>query len=130
MNNLRKVTIVLFLLNLASHSLEARSLLSSCNPSGTITGKNPPPGQCNQENDSDCCQAGELYTTYTCSPPVSGSTGAVLTLNSLEDGGDGGGPSECDNKYHSDDTPVVTLSTGWYNGGSRCLKNVVVMGGA
>ncbi|CAI9765235.1 unnamed protein product [Fraxinus pennsylvanica] len=28
-------------------------------------------------------------------------------INSLEEGGDGGGPSKCDNKYHSDNTPVV-----------------------
>ncbi|KAK6143387.1 hypothetical protein DH2020_023735 [Rehmannia glutinosa] len=42
--------------------------------------------------------------------------------------GDGGGPSECDNKYHFDDTPVVALSTGWYGGGSRCLNNIVVSG--
>ncbi|KAL8500217.1 hypothetical protein ACS0TY_019993 [Phlomoides rotata] len=85
-------------------------------------------GQCNQENDSDCCKAGELYTTYKCSPPVSGNTKAHLTINSFQKGGDGGGPSECDNQYHSDDTPVVALSTGWYSGGSRCLKNVVISG--
>ncbi|KAK4414410.1 Kiwellin-1 [Sesamum alatum] len=94
---------------------------------GKIMGKKPPSGQCNQENDSDCCKAGELYTTYKCSPPVSGTTKAVLTLNSFEKGGDGGGPSECDNKYHSDDTPVVALSTGWYSGGSRCLNNITVI---
>ncbi|KAG6427140.1 hypothetical protein SASPL_111380 [Salvia splendens] len=93
-----------------------------------IRGKKPPPGQCNQENDSDCCKQGKLYTTYKCSPPVSGSTKAVLTINSFQKGGDGGGPSECDNQYHSDDTPVVALSTGWYSGGSRCLKNVTISG--
>ena len=26
-----------------------------CRPSGTIRGKKPPPGECNQDNDSDCC---------------------------------------------------------------------------
>ncbi|XP_042001289.1 putative ripening-related protein 1 [Salvia splendens] len=102
--------------------------LQSCNPSGKIRGKKPPPGQCNQENDSDCCKQGKLYTTYKCSPPVSGSTKAVLTINSFQKGGDGGGPSECDNQYHSDDTPVVALSTGWYSGGSRCLNNVTISG--
>ncbi|KAK4418644.1 Kiwellin-1 [Sesamum alatum] len=115
---------LLLLLLLAAYSSEAR--LQSCKPSGKIMGKKPPPGQCNQENNSDCCQAGELYTTYKCSPAVSGTTKAVLTINSFEKGGDGGGPSECDNKYHSDDTPVVALSTGWYNGGSRCLKNIII----
>ncbi|KAL0397891.1 UNVERIFIED_CONTAM: Kiwellin-1 [Sesamum calycinum] len=115
---------LLLLLLLAASSTEAR--LRSCKPSGKIMGKKPPPGQCNQENNSDCCQAGKLYTTYKCSPAVSGTTKAVLTINSFEKGGDGGGPSECDNKYHSDNTPVVALSTGWYNGGSRCLKNIII----
>ncbi|RVW30641.1 putative ripening-related protein 1 [Vitis vinifera] len=31
-----------------------------------------------------------------------------------------------DNHYHSDDTPVVALSTGWYNKGSRCLNNITI----
>ncbi|KAK4411015.1 Kiwellin-1 [Sesamum angolense] len=124
-NKMRKhFAAVLLLLLLAAYSSEAR--LQSCKPSGKIMGKKPPPGQCNQENDSDCCKAGELYTTYKCSPPISGTTKAVLTLNSFEKGGDGGGPSECDNNYHSDDTPVVTLSTGWYSGGSRCLNNITI----
>ncbi|XP_057780664.1 kiwellin-1-like [Salvia miltiorrhiza] len=117
---------LLVLIFLAAYPSDAR--LQSCKPSGTIKGTTPPPGECNQENDSDCCKAGESYTTYKCSPPVSGSTKAVLTLNSFQKGGDGGGPSECDNKYHSDDTPVVALSTGWYTGGSRCLKNIVISG--
>nr|XP_033513026.1 putative ripening-related protein 1 [Nicotiana tomentosiformis] len=67
-----------------------------------------------------------MYTTYKCSPPVTGNTKAVLTLNSFQKGGDGGGPSEFDNQYHSDDTPVVTLSTGWYSGGDRCLNYITV----
>ncbi|KAI5345574.1 hypothetical protein L3X38_013451 [Prunus dulcis] len=60
-----------------------------------------------------------MYPTYTCSRPLYGSTKAYLTLNSFEAGGDGGGPSECDKKYHNDNTPVVALSTGWYNNGGR-----------
>jgi len=98
----------------------------SCRPSGKIEGKNAPPGQCNQENDSDCCVQGKIYTTYECSPAVSTYTKAYLTLNSFQNGGDGGGPSECDNQYHSDDTPVVALSTGWFNHESRCLKNITI----
>ncbi|OMO78738.1 Barwin-related endoglucanase [Corchorus capsularis] len=95
---------------------------------GRIEGKNPPPGQCNQENDSDCCKDGKWYTIYTCSPPVSTKTKATLTLNSFEAGGDGGGPSECDNQYHSDDDPVVALSTGWFNHKKRCLKYINIYG--
>ncbi|KAL7258938.1 hypothetical protein ACSBR1_004947 [Camellia fascicularis] len=56
----------------------------------------------------------------------SSQTKAVLTLNSFQEGGDGGGPSECDNKYHPNDTPVVALSTGWYNRGSRCHNYITV----
>ncbi|KAL2457692.1 kiwellin-1-like [Abeliophyllum distichum] len=74
----------------------------SCKPSGKIKGKKPPKGECNQKNDSECF--------------------------SRRGAGDGGGPSECDNKYHSDDTQVVALSTGWFNNEKRCLKNVTIYG--
>ncbi|KAJ7962370.1 RlpA-like double-psi beta-barrel domain containing protein [Quillaja saponaria] len=97
-----------------------------CSPSGRIRGQKPPPGQCNSENDSDCCKQGKMYTTYKCSPPVSGQTKAYLTLNSFEKNGDGGAPSECDNKFHSDDTPVIALSTGWFNKKSRCHNNITI----
>ena len=100
----------------------------TCKPSGKIRGKKPPPGQCNKENNSDCCKEGKLYTIYRCSPPVTGHTKATLTINSFEKNGEGGGPSECDNKYHSDDDPVVALSTGWYNKGSRCLNYINIYG--
>ncbi|KAL3009140.1 hypothetical protein AAZX31_07G068700 [Glycine max] len=86
------------------------SIASFCRPSGRIRGQKPPPGECNKENDSDCCVQGKMYTTYKCSPT----------------GGDGGGPSECDNQYHSDDTPVIALSTGWFNNRSRCLHNITI----
>ncbi|KAL8495282.1 hypothetical protein ACS0TY_019435 [Phlomoides rotata] len=62
MKNLQKAVFLAMLLILAAQLLEAR--LRSCNPSGKIRGITPPKGQCNQENDSDCCKAGELYTTY------------------------------------------------------------------
>ncbi|KAF5451579.1 hypothetical protein F2P56_026672 [Juglans regia] len=97
-----------------------------CRPSGRIRGKKSPSGHCNTENDSVCCIQGKMYTTYRCSPSVSSNTKAYLTLNSFEDGGDGGGLSECDNQYHSDDTPVVALSTGWFNDKSRCLNNITI----
>lgn len=114
----------LLLLLFSAHASRAR--LQVCKPSGKIRGKKPPPGECNQENDSDCCKEGKLYDKYTCSPPVSGRTKAVLTLNSFEKGGDGGGQSECDKKYHFDDIPVVALSSGWYSGGGMCLNNITI----
>ncbi|KAF3441148.1 hypothetical protein FNV43_RR15059 [Rhamnella rubrinervis] len=57
---------------------------------------------------------------------VSGHTKATSTLNSFEKDGDGEAPSECDNKYHSNDTPVVALSTGWFNNMNRCLQNITI----
>ncbi|OAY72951.1 putative ripening-related protein 2 [Ananas comosus] len=47
-----------------------------------------------------------------------------MTLNSFARGGDGGGPSECDGKYHPDHEMVVALSTGWFDRSSRCLKSI------
>ena len=96
--------------------------------SGTLTGKDPPAGQCNTENDSKCCEEGMSYDTYNCSPPVSSSTPAILTLNSFQEHGDGGGKSKCDNQYHSNDTPVVALSTGWFNNKERCPNSITING--
>ncbi|KAM3280434.1 hypothetical protein ACQJBY_047306 [Aegilops geniculata] len=48
----------------------------------------------------------------------------VMTLNGFEKGQDGGGPSECDGKYHSNKEMIVALSTRWYGGGRRCLKMI------
>ncbi|KAM0863825.1 hypothetical protein ACQ4PT_044341 [Festuca glaucescens] len=49
---------------------------------------------------------------------------AMMSLNGFEKGEDGGGPAECDNKYHDDDGMLVALSTGWYEGGRRCQKMI------
>ncbi|TKW27094.1 hypothetical protein SEVIR_3G235300v4 [Setaria viridis] len=100
-----------------------RSLLQTCQPSGSIPGQS---GNCNTENGSECCQDGRSYTTYDCSPAVTGSTLATLTLNSFAEGGDGGGASACTGRFYGDDQMVVALSTGWYGGGSRCTKNIVI----
>ncbi|XP_076949148.1 putative ripening-related protein 1 [Bidens hawaiensis] len=118
--------ILLLILLAATYSIQINA--QTCKPSGGIRGRKPPPGQCNKENDSDCCVQGKFYTTYTCSPAVTGATKAKLTINSFQKGGDGGGPSECDNQYHSDDTPVVALSTGWYKGGDICHKFITING--
>ncbi|XP_059651429.1 uncharacterized protein LOC132299025 [Cornus florida] len=119
-----KAPLLILLVLLVTYCLEAEA--QSCRPSGKIRGRKPPPGQCNEDNDSVCCVQGKLYPTYKCSPTVSSNTKAVLNLNSFQKGGDGGGPSKCDNNYHSDDTPVVALSTGWYKEGGRCLNNITI----
>ncbi|KAK1430600.1 hypothetical protein QVD17_13460 [Tagetes erecta] len=99
-----------------------------CNPSGRLRGKKPPGNHCNQHNMAECCKEGKFYEIYHCSPPVTRRTEAILTLNSFEDGGDGGWVSQCDEKFHSDKTRVVALSTGWYNNGKRCLKYITIYG--
>ncbi|PIA59276.1 hypothetical protein AQUCO_00400282v1 [Aquilegia coerulea] len=117
--------LVLLILLLSTDFLEVEA--QPCKPSGKVRGTKSPSGHCNTEDDV-CCIEGRLYTVYKCSPPVSSNTKAVLTINSFQKGGDGDGPSKCDNQYHSDDTPVVALSTGWFNHESRCLKNVTITG--
>ncbi|KAJ9698062.1 hypothetical protein PVL29_007255 [Vitis rotundifolia] len=87
----------------------------------------PPPSTC-QPSGTLACKGGKPKNTYTCSPPVTSSTPAVLTNNNFEKGGDGGGPSACDNKYHDNSERIVALSTGWYNGGSRCGKMIQITG--
>ncbi|XP_047963399.1 kiwellin-1-like [Salvia hispanica] len=107
------------------HLLEARH--QTCKPSGKVKGKKPPPDYCNEEDDI-CCIKGKYYTTYKCSPPVSAATKAYLYITGFEKGGDGYKPSKCEHKYYSDDTPVVSLPTGWYSGGRRCLDNITISG--
>ncbi|XWS77059.1 hypothetical protein CRYUN_Cryun01aG0230000 [Craigia yunnanensis] len=55
-------------------------------------------------------------------------TKATMTLNGFGEGEEGGGQSECDNKYHSDKELVVALSTGWFNKKKRCLKFINIYG--
>ncbi|KAI3719290.1 hypothetical protein L6452_20191 [Arctium lappa] len=52
--------VVLVLLAATSFEIDAQT----CKPDGGIRGKKPPPGQCNRQNDSDCCVQGKkCYTT-------------------------------------------------------------------
>ncbi|CAM0943246.1 unnamed protein product [Alopecurus aequalis] len=95
----------------------------SCQYSGFLPGRS---GACDQNNSPDCCVDGQQYQQFLCSPPVSAATWAVLTVNSFRKGEDGGYPSECDHAYHDDSEMVVTLSTGWYNGMSRCGHNIKI----
>ena len=84
---------------------------STCAISGYLTGT---PGTCNQAHMAHCCIQGTKYPQYRCSPPVSTTqnTTAILTLNSFELGGDGGGAGACTGKYYSNSIRVVALSTG------------------
>ncbi|PKA53100.1 Putative ripening-related protein 2 [Apostasia shenzhenica] len=115
------ILLLLFIFNLSS-AARFSPLLGQCSPAGYLRCES---GPCNTEHESSCCQPGQMYPQYSCSPDISGDgTQATLTINSFAEGGDGGGPSKCDNNYHSDDEMVVALSTGWYDYGSRCLKKI------
>ncbi|KAI4970733.1 putative ripening-related protein 4 [Hordeum vulgare subsp. vulgare] len=98
-----------------------------CHISGFLHGV---AGKCNREHGSDCCVAGHRYPQFKCSPPVSAETPAILTLNSFAAGGDGGGKSFCDNRFHKDSELVVALSTGWLrlDGTRRCNKMIRING--
>ncbi|XP_022140319.1 ripening-related protein grip22-like [Momordica charantia] len=81
-------------------------------------------------SSNDCQPFGSLhckdksFPQFKCSPRVTSSTRAILTNNDFSKGGDGGDPSECDGKFHDNSHPIVALSTGWYNGGSRCGRKI------
>jgi hypothetical protein len=104
-------------------ALRPGTSLGVCHASGYLPGRS---GNCEKSNDLDCCEDGKRYPQYRCSPPVTASTKAVLTLNSFEKGKDGGGPSECDNAYQSDEEKVVALSTGWFNDMARCGHRIKI----
>ncbi len=82
--------------------------------------------KCNTRSLSICCKKGVSYLQYKCSP--SSKSSAVLTLNSFANGVIDGYGGACYNKFYSDSQPVVALSTGWYNDGSRCGKMIKIRG--
>ncbi|XP_065858944.1 kiwellin-1-like [Euphorbia lathyris] len=125
---MKQLTHFLLLLSLVIAAAALMAEAQTCNPSGKLRGKKPPNDECNNENDSECCEEGKLYNIYRCSPQVSKQTKATLTINSFQRGGDGGGESACDGKYHDDNTPVVALSTGWFNNRKRCLNYIRING--
>ncbi|KAF4353947.1 hypothetical protein F8388_011115 [Cannabis sativa] len=109
--------LIISLLVLLPHHLEA---ISSCNES------------CRTLNDCEgqlictlICK-GKSFLKFKCSPPITSSTPAKLTNNDFSEGGDGGAPSQCDERFHSNTERVVALSTGWYNDGSRCGKIIKI----
>nr|AEM42991.1 ripening-related protein [Siraitia grosvenorii] len=93
--------------------------------SGGGGGSSPPSNSCQSSGNLNC--KGKSFPQFKCSPPVTRSTRAILTNNDFSQGGDGGDPSECDGKFHSNSELIVALSTGWYNGGSRCGKNIKII---
>ncbi|CAA6674900.1 unnamed protein product [Spirodela intermedia] len=62
------------------------------------------------------------FLTSWCGCSPQSQCRAILTNNDFSEGGDGGGASSCDGKFHSNSERIVALSTGWFSGGSRCNK--------
>ena len=85
-------------------------------------GSSPPSQTCESSGTRNC--GGKSFPQFRFSPPVTSSTKASLTLNDFSQGGDGGSPSECDNKFNDNSERVVALSTGWYDNESRCGKMI------
>lgn len=115
-------TTILFLLILVSSfclmSIEASTTTCRHN-SGRIKGKNPHSTQCNHHQEDH-----NTHHQVSSSHHIKG----ILTLNSFEKGGSGGAPSECDSKFHSDNTLVVALSTSQFMNRKRCLKSITIFG--
>lgn len=87
MNYLSKAALLVLLLILSAQALKGR--IQSCKPSGKIIGKKPLRDNATGNMILIAVNKGSpTYTTYKCSPPVSGSTNALLTINSFEEGGD------------------------------------------
>jgi hypothetical protein len=82
------------------------------------------PTNCPPSSDIPSCE-GQSNPQY-CSPPVTSSTQARLTLNDFSEGGDGGAESACDGKYHDNTELVVALSTGWFQDRQRCGKMIKI----
>ncbi|KAK4571383.1 hypothetical protein RGQ29_029981 [Quercus rubra] len=144
MANIVLLLVPLFLIfNIISLPLPARAI-SSCNgPCKTLNDCNGQliciNGKCNDDPDigTHICSGGgggggggsspspsQNCKSSDAHPQLTSSTQARLTHNDFSEGGDGGGPSECDEKYHNNSERVVALSTGWYNHGSRCGKMI------
>ncbi|KAI4343248.1 hypothetical protein MLD38_027776 [Melastoma candidum] len=92
---------------------------------GGVSPPFPPSGRVCQPTGSLQCGR-RSYPQYSCSPPVTGSTRAILTNNDFSQGGDGGSAPACDESYHENSESVVALSTGWYAGGSRCGRMIQI----
>ncbi|KAG6742278.1 hypothetical protein POTOM_055568 [Populus tomentosa] len=96
-----------------------------CKGGGSSPSSLPPSGNCPLSGERSCKEP-SFPAKHKCSPPVTSTTKAKLTLNNFSEGGEGGAPSECDERYHAKTERVVALSTGWYDGGSRCGRMIKI----
>ncbi|XP_027344226.1 ripening-related protein grip22-like [Abrus precatorius] len=114
----------LYLFNIVTNFPSLANALSTCYGPCTTEGGGGGSGggNCEPSGSLNCMEGS--FPQYTCSPPVSSSTQAILTHNNFSEGGDGGDPSKCDGQYHDNSELVVALSTGWYNNDSRCSNTI------
>ncbi|XP_021748312.1 putative ripening-related protein 1 [Chenopodium quinoa] len=91
----------------------------NCRTTGYFRATSPPPGKCS----TNCCVQNTVYFIFQCSPSVTSQTPGMLTLRTFQNS-----HSKCDNAYHTDNSLVVALSTGWYNSGARCGKMIAISG--
>lgn len=96
----------------------------NCRPTGYFRASGPPPGKC-RSVASGCCQADQVYFTFQCSPDVTSNTTATLAYDTFLGGGSA---PKCGSGGKRDvgEEAVVALSTGWFDGGKRCGKVIVV----
>jgi hypothetical protein len=59
------------------HGHRRRELADGCQQSGTLR-----PDK--SHSCDECCKAGQAYPTYRCSPPVTGSTRAIIVITDGE----------------------------------------------
>ncbi|KAJ6942403.1 LOW QUALITY PROTEIN: AT-hook motif nuclear-localized protein 5-like [Populus alba x Populus x berolinensis] len=96
-----------------------------CKPSGK---ERSPENECNQDNGAECCERRKiLHHLQVFAIRVRAYKGN-FNNKQFEEGGDGGGPSECDGRYQDDGTPVVALSTGWFGNKKRCSHHITING--
>ncbi|KAL4611044.1 hypothetical protein ACB092_08G095800 [Castanea dentata] len=114
MANIVLLLVPLFLIfNIVSLPLPARATSSyngSCrilNDCGGGGGSSPSQSQNCKSSGTLMCR-GNSYPQYMCSPPLTSVTQSRLTLNDFSEGGDGGGPSECDENITASNGRSVT----------------------
>ncbi|XP_074302148.1 kiwellin-1-like [Silene latifolia] len=119
MKNLLMYSSILVLLTIVINS----SVLvgQNCRSTGVFRGNSSPARQCN----SNSCVQNQVYFTFQCSPDVTNQTAGILTLKTFQNRR-GMVPSHYYSKYYPVMAPVVALSTGWYNGGTRCETVILI----
>ncbi|KAH8947115.1 hypothetical protein BDL97_11G023200 [Sphagnum fallax] len=130
--------------DMGTNICEARKAHDDCKPFGYLRlGPDAIPSSvdCQDSNLTKCCcKSGHFYPQFACSPPVSNFTKGILTLGTFKPLSNNrsrcGAPAPDDHSvlYGDGDgdegkkKKLVSLSTGWFEKGSRCFKQVEIKG--